>query len=206
MREPLRSSKQALLREVRVSSVFHVKRFPVPLLLPLLLFSTPALAQQSHPQANAGLVVGAAGVGQDGEFWQKTQFHLGLRADVLFGRASPADWGFGPVVNLSTNRFDTYQVGAGVSALAPVSEYLPLVFSVGPQVTRGDSTEAGAFASIFWGSRSFNYHGWYGMAGGLLLEGRAGFGETKERTIVIAAHLDLQVLSLPVLMLINAFR
>jgi hypothetical protein len=73
-------------------------------------------------------------------------------------------------------------------------------------VRRFEGSHPGVFGSIFWGSRSFNYHGNYGLAGGLLLEGRLGLDDTRERTVVLAAHLDAEMLALPVLFLINAFR
>jgi hypothetical protein len=192
--------------------VFHVKPKHLALALTITssgLLAAPAARAQdapSHPQFNAGVVAGVAGVGEGGQLWEKTKFHLGLRGDVLFGRSSPWDWGFGPMVNASTNGFSDVNLATGVSALAPVQEYLPLVFSLGPHFRHVDTWEPGAFASVFWGSRSFNYHGLYGLAGGLLLEGRAGFGDSKERTIIIAAHLDLEVIALPVVFLINAFR
>lgn len=173
----------------------------------LALGPSTAFAQSPTPkvQLNTGLQVGLVGQGSDA-WWQETLFHGGLRGDVLWGRRSPFDWGFGPMFGVSTNHFRDLNLAAGGSLLIPVSEYLPFVVQAGPYLRKEDAWAPGVFASLFWGSRSFNYHGIYGMAGGLVAEARYGFGDTKERSIVLAAHLDLQAVALPVVLLINAFR
>lgn len=197
------------LRDIGID-VFHVKRWAVALTLALAF--SPSLANADTPspnarsQFNAGIVGGIAGVGSSSELWQQTRFHLGLKGDVLLGRSSPDDWGLGPMVGVSTNGFDDLNLAAGLSVLAPVHEYLPIVLSVGPRLQAKDGWEPGAFASLFWGSRSFNYHASYGLAAGLLLEGRMGFGDSKERTAIIAAQIDLQAVALPIIFLINVFR
>jgi hypothetical protein len=165
----------------------------------------PTPVAGSRPQINAGLTVGVAGQGE-GTLWDHTYFHGGLRGDVLFGRSSAHDWGVGPLVAISTTHFRDFNAGAGLSVLAPVHEYLPIVLGLGAYARRYEGTHPGLFASLFWGTRSFNYHGNYGLAAGLLVEGRAGLDDTRERTLVLAAHLDAELLVLPVFFLINALR
>ena len=110
------------------------------------------------------------------------------------------------MVGVSTNHFRDVNLAGGISVLAPVHEYLPIVLQAGPYVRWQDGTHPGAFGSIFWGARSFNYHGVYSPAGGLMVETRFGLDGQKERAIIIAAHLDLEVITLPVQFLINALR
>lgn len=159
-------------------------------------------AREAHadPQVNAGLDVGVAGRGVDGEVWDQTAFWLGARGDVLFGRSGDADFGVGPYLDVGTLAFDELDVGVGGSLLMPVIDSLPIVLSFGPYARVGDDDFGlgpGLQASAFWGSRSYDTHGTYEMAGGLLLALRRGFGDADDTAILIGAHLDAAVLSLP---------
>ncbi len=129
--------------------------------------------------------------------------HVGARGDVLFGRSSQREAGAGPYGEILT-AWDDLSVGAGGSLLIPVHEYLPLVGSLGGYGRRFEGWEPGVTAQLFWGSRSFNYHGWYGMAVGLSLQGRVGLREAGERTVVVALQVDGQVLALPFLLAYGA--
>lgn len=175
----------------------------------LLALGVPPRDARAEPQANAALTIGAAGVGLDRAVWDTTVFHLGLRGDVLFLRDAPSDFGLGPYAELFTHAFDELQLGGGVSALLPVSETLPFVASIGAYGRVGDDgfgLEPGVSAALFWGSRSYNYHSAYGMAGGLLVQGRLGLGSSKETAIIIGAQLDLYILAMPAVFLINAAK
>lgn len=166
----------------------------------------PAVAR-ADPQANAGLTVGLAGRGFDRAVWDRSVFHLGFRGDVLLGRSGNRDFGFGPYGELLTYAFDEFQVGVGASALLPVSDSFPLVVSAGIYGRSGGDPkglEPGVAAALFWGSRSYNFHAGYVMAGGLLAQMRLGLGELKETTIMLGAQLDLAFMTLPVVMLFNA--
>ena len=124
--------------------------------------------------------MGVAGRGVEGAVWDTTAFHLGLRGDVLFLRGGPHDFGVGPYAEVVTHAFDELQLGGGLSALFPVHEALPIVASVGLYGRAGDEGygfEPGLATALFWGSRSYNYHSSYGMAGGLLVQGRLGLGD-----------------------------
>jgi hypothetical protein len=156
-------------------------------------------------QGNGGLQIGVAGQGR-GAFWDETLFHGGLRGDLLWGRKDPFSWGYGPLLGVSTNHFRDLNLAAGASVLVPVSEYLPVVLQGGPYLRLHEGAHPGLFGALFWGSRSFNYHGHYGMAGGLSVEARLGLDDDRERTLILAAHLDAQVMTLPFLFLVNAFR
>jgi hypothetical protein len=176
----------------------------------VLSASTVGMAQDPPPapsraQANVGLDAGLAGVGS-GSFWSETRLLVGARGDVLFGRNNPAAFGYGPMLGVATYGFKDISFQGGGSLLLPVHDYLPFVLSAGPYVRKDDAWEPGAFGTLFWGTRSFNYHSNYGMAAGLQIEGRVGFGDSRERTILLAVHLDAEAMALPVVMLINLFR
>lgn len=158
----------------------------------------------ADPQANFGLRPGVAGVGED-QWWDRTKLHLGAHGDVLFGRTRNTDFGIGPYAEILTQA-SSLQGGAGVTVHLPVHSYLPVLLSAGgyerwhPDV----GWSPGIACQVFLGSRSYNYHSSYVMAGGLVAQVRYGIGPVEERSIVIAAHLDGQVLSLPFLLLYEA--
>lgn len=164
-------------------------------------------AAEADPQGTVGLTIGVAGVGRDRAVWDDTVFHLGLRGDVLFLRDAPDELGVGPYGEVLSNAFDDIQIGGGIALLVPVVEYLPIVVSAGGY-GRGsdDGFEPGLAASLFWGTRSYNFHGSYGMAAGLLAQLRYGLGDSKETAVIVGAQLDLVAMTLPIQFLINAAR
>lgn len=166
-----------------------------------VLVTFVGLPARAEPQGNVALTAGVAGVSSGDRVWSATRMHLGLHADTLFGRSRNADFGLGPYAEGLT-AFNDLQVGGGASALVPVHPYLPLVLSGGAYGRHSGEFgwEPGVAAQVFWGSRSFNYRSWYVMAGGLRLEFRQGLGDSRERSVVVAAHLDGEVLMLPMLL------
>lgn len=172
------------------------------------LAARPALAQgrELPPfQANGGLLVGVAGQGS-GELWGETLFHGGLRGDMLFGRTGSSSWGYGLNTGLSTTHFRDINLGGGGTLLFPVHDYLPLILHAGPYARWTGSLTPGVYGALFWGGRSYNFHGTYNAGGGVAIEGRYGLGDDKERTVIITAHIDAGVALIPVFFLINAFR
>lgn len=167
----------------------------------------PAQDAPARPQLNLALLGGVAGVGtKEQGAWETSRLFAAFHADVLLGRNSTRSWGIGPMARVGTYGFSDAQAQLGASLLVPVHDYLPFVLTAGGYTRLTEGREPGAFASLFWGTRSFNYHGSYVMAGGLVVEARATFGDQAERTVIIAGHADLQAIALPVVMLINAFR
>ncbi|MEO7328084.1 MAG: hypothetical protein ABI193_05875 [Minicystis sp.] len=164
---------------------------------------------RAEPQGTAGITLGLAGAGLDHQVWDKTLFHLGVRGDILFGREKGTDFGIGPYAEILTHGFDQIQLGAGVSGLLPVIDPFPIVLSVGVYGRRGDDPfgfEPGVTGQLFWGSRSYNFHGSYVMAVGFLGEARIGLGPSKETSFVLSAQLDVVALSLPVVFLASVIR
>jgi hypothetical protein len=160
-------------------------------------------------QGNAALTIGGAGVGQNGEFWDHPEFHMGLRGDAIFGREGGYDFGAGPYAEVGTMAFDELQFGGGVSVLFPVHDTLPLIASVGPYGRYGDDDfglEPGLAGAIFWGSRSYNFHEGYIMSWGLSVGYRHSLGESQESMLLVAAQIDLVSLGVPFIMLVNLMR
>jgi hypothetical protein len=184
-----------------------VTRRLVALLSALTLTGLTHRTALAAPQASVGLTLGVAGRAVDRALWDKTVFHGGLRGDVLFGRSANTDFGVGPYLEVLTHGFDELQFGAGASTLLPFSERLPLVLSVGMYGRSGEESqrvEPGVAAALFWGLRSYNFHGNYIITNGLLAQMRLGLGESRETSLVLAAQLDLAVLTAPVGLLLNA--
>jgi len=174
-----------------------------------LAFALSSRSARADPQATVGLTIGDAGAGYARHLWVRNKFHLGLRGDVLFGRAKATDFGVGPYAEILTNGFNEIQFGGGVSGLIPLFSAFPLVLSAGGYGRKGADVfpvEPGLTGQLFFGSRSYNFHANYVMAAGLLGEVRYGLGASRETSIIIGAQLDLMALALPFIFLVNAAR
>lgn len=133
-------------------------------------------------------------------------FHLGLRPSLMLGRRRDDAMGAGPYLEVLTVAFDTLELGGGIDWLIPALRDFPLVLSGGgfARTARGiPGWEPGVSATAFLGGRSHNFHSWYGLAGGLFVQGRYGLGEAKQADLLIGAQVDLAVLALPFLYLWN---
>jgi hypothetical protein len=171
----------------------------------LALWAGEVAAQEAHPQFHGAALVGVARGTTSEQRASSTQLQLGLRADGVWGRRSSSSVGVGVVTDVRTRRFADVQFAAGPTLVLPVTDPFPLVLSVGPFVHRDESTRMGGFVSLALGPRTYNFHGNYSLAGGLLLDARKvpGGGPT---TISANLEVDLQIVVLPFLLLVNAFR
>lgn len=125
-------------------------------------------------------------------------FHMGLHADILFLRKRDSDFAIGPYVELLTVAFDTFEPGGGISWLIPMSEPIPLVLSAGAHARGGPGGWfPGLSATIWAGSRSYNYSSPYGLAIGLFVEGRYGFGDAQQADILGGLQIDGEIFALP---------
>lgn len=161
-----------------------------------VLVLAPSIAS-ADAQVNAGLTVGG-GVAEMRDR-PHAAFHLGLHGDVLFLRNRNSDMAIGPYVEASTYGFATAELGGGVSWLVPVSSSLPFIFSAGTfaRNEHADGWEPGAAATIFFGSRSYNFHSTYGLMAGLFLQGRVGLANSRQADLLLGAHIDLSLLAWP---------
>lgn len=171
--------------------------------LTLALVLQPVTAA-ADPQFSVGLLAGGGGA------FLRTRplgvFAMGLRGDVLFLRSGDRSMGIGPYVETLTVAFETFETGGGVSWLLPVTEHLPLVLSFGAHARAypGGGWEPGLEASIWMGSRSYNFHSLYGLAAGVFVEGRWGLGDGQQADVIGGAQIDLELFALPFVLLYNA--
>jgi hypothetical protein len=169
-----------------------------------LALSSPAFAD---PQWNAGLVTGVCGTGTRDALWQDTCWFNGARGDVMLGRSRGSDFGIGPYLDVTTAGFSDLRLGGGVTGVIPWSTWFPLVLSAGGYARSADEGwEPGLAAWAFLGSRSYNYHSSYVMAGGLIAGLHYGLGDSRETAIVIGAQIDGLLLVLPFLFAYEAIR
>ncbi len=165
------------------------------------LAATLSVPAAADPQWNASLVTGVCGVGTHQSWWQHTCWYNGVRGDVLFGRSRYSDIGVGPYVDVTTAGFDDLRLGGGGTVLLPITSYIPIGLSAGGYARKSDvGWEPGVSSWLFIGSRSYNFHSSYIMAGGLLIGAQYGLGETHETTFVIAAQVDALAIALPFLL------
>lgn len=160
----------------------------------VLLGTRPAGAT---PQPSAGLTTGAAltDLRTNGP---RLAYHLGGRFDVLFLRDRAGTMALGPYVDVATAAFDTFESGGGLEWLVPAWDTAFVVSGGAFARTSRFGWEPGAEATIFWGSRSFNYHSAYSPGLGLFAQGRYGLsGPGKQADAILGVQIDLEYVALP---------
>ena len=169
--------------------------------------ATWTAAAEAAPQWNASAITGVCGTGTRDAWWQDTCWFNGARADLMLGRERNSDFGIGPHLDATTAGFEDVRLGGGLTGLVPWHAYFPLVLSAGAYARRDDDRwEPGIAGWAFLGSRSFNFHSSYVMAGGLLAGVQYGLGDSRETAIVIAAQIDGLILALPFVLAYEAIR
>ncbi|MDB4943788.1 MAG: hypothetical protein JWP97_3322 [Labilithrix sp.] len=163
----------------------------------LLLLAVPREAHAA-PQVTSGLTSGLALTDFRAANGPRAAFHLGGRLDVLLGRSAPSDMAVGPYLEVMTAAFDTIEGGGGIAWLLPTGA-TGFVLSAGGFVRSSRfGVEPGVASTLFWGSRSFNYHSSYAIGAGLFAAGRYGLGdEGKQADVIAGVQLDLEYLALP---------
>lgn len=161
-------------------------------LLSIALCSSRALAS---PEWNAGVITSLCALGEDGAYFDELAWCNALHADLLFGRTKNSHFAVGPYLDLSTRDFDDLRWGGGASVLVPVVEDFPWVVSVGPYANGFENL--GLSTTLFWGLRTYNFHGSYGMAGGLVFGAQHDFGEDRATALFAGLQIDGLWLALP---------
>lgn len=167
---------------------------------------------KGRPQFNLALTGGVLGR-SEGEgtktptgVWSSTRGHLGLHGDVIFGRKSAFDWGVGPFGEVMT-AFDDISFGTGATVHVPVHRALPILVSAGGYGRYGGQWSGGLSGQLFWGIRRYDDDSSYVGSIGLMAQGRFGIvGQQKERTIVVALHVDLAALCIPMVALASVVK
>jgi hypothetical protein len=157
-----------------------------------------ARAAHADPQTSIGLTIGGVvrdvqGSGVSGAF------HLGARGDLLLFRSRNSDMAVGPYVDVATASFHDADLGGGLGWLLPVTEDFPLLLSAGGFARDGDgqSWRPGLEGTLLVGPRSYNFHSWYGLAGGLFVQTRWVPQSPSTLDVVIGAQIDVEILALP---------
>jgi hypothetical protein len=159
----------------------------------------------AEPQASVGLTGGAT-LRDPTATDRGLSLHLGGRADVLFLRDHNGQMALGPYVDGATAGFQDVDLGGGLEWLLPLTTDVPLVVSGGGLVRNGDgrSWAPGLEGTAFVGSRSFNFHSWYGLTAGLFAQVRWVPESPSAVDLILGVQLDLEVLALPALFLWDA--
>lgn len=163
----------------------------------LAMLAVTSTKADARPQVTSGLTTGLALTDFRASNGPRAAYQLGARVDVLFFRDGPRDMAFGPYVDFTTAAFDTFEPGGGVAWLIPVGD-TAFVLSGGPFArTSRFGWEGGVSSTLFWGSRSYNYHSSYAIGLGLFAQTRYGLGDGKQLDGVFGVQLDLEYLALP---------
>lgn len=164
-----------------------------------------AWATQAHakPLWNVGVETGVCGTSSALGF-EKLGWCNALHGDVLFLRQGGRRVGLGPSLRVGTAHFGDLRLDAGLSVLLPIFESFPLVLEAGPHLRNLD--QPGAFASAFFGLRSFNHYGHYEMAAGLVVVAERSFGAGTPSALWLTARIDGSWLALPFVFGYNALR
>jgi hypothetical protein len=121
-------------------------------------------------------------------------------------RKRDRDMGIGPYVDLATAAFDTAEVGAGAEWLIPSWEPFSCVLSAGALERKAPRIpwEPGVAATLFFGSRSYNFHALYGLTAGFFVQGRYGLGDARQGDLIAGVALDLVFFAYPFLLAFEA--
>ncbi len=115
----------------------------------------------------------------------------------------------GPYLDVATAGFQSFDVGGGAEWLIPiVADELPFVLSAGGFARNGEarSWSPGLETTLFFGSRSFNFHSWYGLAVGVFAQSRWIPASPASLDLVFGAQLDALLLAMPFLLAYEAIR
>ena len=112
------------------------------------------------------------------------------------GRAL-ATWRSVPTSTWTTAAFDTFEGGGGVAWLVPTGSTAFVLSGGGFGRTSRFGWEPGIAGTLFWGSRSYNFHSAYAVGLGLFAQGRYGLGDGKQGDAIVGVQLDLEYLALP---------
>jgi len=90
----------------------------------------------------------------------------------------------------------------------PIRDDLPLVLSAGALCRNGEghSWAPGAEGTVFFGSRSYNFHSWYGLTFGVFAQTRWIPVAPAVADLVFGIQIDAEILAMPSMLIISALR
>jgi hypothetical protein len=161
----------------------------------------------ADPQASLGMTIGGE-IEDVGHGGPRGAVHWGGRADVLLLRSRGRDMAIGPYIDAATESFHDYDAGGGIGWLLPVRDELPLVLSAGAFARNGEgrSWSPGLEGTLFWGSRSYNFHSWYGLAAGLFAQVRYLPSAPQQTDLVLGLQIDGEILLMPSMLILGLLR
>jgi hypothetical protein len=167
-----------------------------------------ASSARADPQASLGLTVGGVLQNAIGPGPSSGAFHFGGRGDVLFLRQRGDQMAIGPYLDAATSSLHDFDAGGGVEWLLPIRGDLPLVLSAGALCRNGEghSWAPGAEGTVFFGSRSYNFHSWYGLALGFFAQARWIPVSPATADMVVGIQIDAEVLAMPSMLIVSALR
>lgn len=169
----------------------------------LLAIGLVAQRTWAEPQANVGLLPGMCL--RTGDEAGPACLAFEVQGDVMLGRESASDVGWGPALAVGTYGGDDVRLRTSAGVQLPL-EPLQFVVTPGPYLRAAETLEFGAGVRLFVGSRSYNHTGNYIAVFGLVAGVDIGLGDNRERSFVLAAHLDGMWLSLPLVALASWLR
>jgi hypothetical protein len=127
-----------------------------------------------------------------------------FHSDLILGRERERDFGVGPYVSVGTLAFEDLRAGAGASLHVPAMEDFAFVLSAGGLLD--DGGRPGLDGSLFFGIRSYNFHGAYNFAGGVVLDVEHTFGDEETTVVSLGLRVDGLALIVPFLLLWGALQ
>lgn len=171
-----------------------------------VIVATCSSEATAHPQISVSTTQGLALTDFRADNGPRLAYHLGGKFEALFLRDKPRDMAFGFYADVATEAFDTFEVGGGLSWLVP-TQATAFVFSAGGLArTSSFGWEPGLSTTIFWGSKSFNFHSVYCVGAGLFAQGRYGLGDGHQADAIAGVQIDLAYLALPAIFIYEAIR
>ena len=161
--------------------------------------SRPASAE---PQWSIG--VDTALCRQSSETRDRWAFCGDLHSDLIFGRARERDLGVGPYTSVGTVAFDELRAAGGLTVLVPTLEDLGLALSAGGLID--DAGRLGLDTELFFGVRSYNFHGVYNFAAGLVIGAERTFGDDRSTLVTLGLRVDGFVVAAPFLLAWGALQ
>jgi hypothetical protein len=162
----------------------------------------------ADPQANLGVTAGWVLQDAFGPGSSSSAFHAGARADVLFLRSRGDQMAIGPYIDAATSSLHDFDAGGGLEWLLPVRDDLPIVLGAGALARNGEghSWAPGAEGTIFFGSRSYNFHSWYELAFGVFAQARWIPSPPAVADLVLGVQIDGEFIAMPSMLIISALR